>query len=180
MHERILLAGTGGQGIMLMGKLLATAALDHVPHLTFFPAYGAEVRGGTSNCQVVFSSEEIASPVCDTFDAMILMNQASADRFIERRADSSSLIILNASLCTVPDTVPTVSVHATALAEELGNVRVANLIMLGAYLAQRTTVPASEVERCIDAFFAGKDTHLLKVNHRALHTGLQRSLRAVS
>ena len=94
MLERIFIAGSGGQGVLTTGKLLASVAVDHVDHLTFFPSYGAEVRGGTSNCQVVFSSNEIASPVSEEFDTLIIMNQESANVFLDRQTPDA-LVLLN-------------------------------------------------------------------------------------
>ncbi|MCG2661765.1 MAG: 2-oxoacid:acceptor oxidoreductase family protein, partial [Kiritimatiellae bacterium] len=70
MHERILIAGSGGQGVVSLGKLLARLAAETIQHVTFFPAYGAEVRGGTSNCQVILSANEIAAPIAEMFDSM--------------------------------------------------------------------------------------------------------------
>ena len=78
MLERLLIAGSGGQGVLTIGKILARVAVDQVPHLTFFPDYGAEVRGGTSHCEVILSSDEIASPLAETVDSCIIMNEPSA------------------------------------------------------------------------------------------------------
>ncbi|MFA7160272.1 MAG: 2-oxoacid:acceptor oxidoreductase family protein, partial [Kiritimatiellia bacterium] len=80
MLERILIGGTGGQGIVTVGKLLARAAIDAYPFVTFFPSYGAEVRGGTSSCQVILSTAEISSPLSERFDTVLAMNQQSARR----------------------------------------------------------------------------------------------------
>ena len=86
MLERVLIAGSGGQGVVLIGRIVATVALPRVPHITFFPSYGAEVRGGTSHCQVVLSSDEISSPLSERFDSLILMNQASCDHICTSRS----------------------------------------------------------------------------------------------
>ena len=142
MHERVIIAGAGGQGIILTGKLLASAALQHVAHITFFPSYGAEVRGGVSKCQVVLSSEEIASPVSARFDSAIIMNQASLDRYLPN-VEPGGVVIVNASLCRPPPGTAAVAVPATEQAIELGDVRVANFIMLGACLRMKPLVPSS-------------------------------------
>ena len=81
MLERVIMAGFGGQGMMFIGKLLAQAGMEDGRNVTYFPAYGAEVRGGTANCHVVMSSEEISSPVVETADTLIIMNQPSFAKF---------------------------------------------------------------------------------------------------
>ena len=172
MLERLIIAGSGGQGVILLGKVLAFVAVDHLAHVTFFPAYGAEVRGGTSNCQVVFSSDEIASPTSDRFDSMIIMNQASADKFLCQRADSC-LVILNRSLCAEAEGVDAVEVDALRVADTLGQARAANFVMLGAYLARRPVLPVPAVERTIQTMLSGRNRKLIDIDLQALHTGLE-------
>lgn len=172
MLERLLIAGAGGQGILLIGRLVATVAVKDIPHITFFPAYGAEVRGGTSNCQVVLSSKEISSPVVERFDSMIIMNQASADRFLPQITENC-LVIINSSLCKVPASPPTVAINATELADQLGDTRVANFIMLGAYLAGKQLVSPSNIEKGIEQVFRGKSRALIDLNIKAFRAGLK-------
>jgi 2-oxoglutarate ferredoxin oxidoreductase subunit gamma len=173
MHERLLIAGSGGQGILFIGRLMAAAAMRNVPHVTFFPAYGAEVRGGTSNCQVILSSREIASPVAERFDSMMLMNQASLERFIDRQAEDA-LVLVNRSLCTVPESRRGITgVRATELAKDLGNARVANLVILGAYLARRPLVAGKDLEAGLVEILAGKDAALTDLNIRAFRAGMK-------
>lgn len=172
MLERILIAGSGGQGIILLGKLLATMAVDITEHITFFPAYGAEVRGGTSNCQVILSSEEIASPVPEEFETMVVMNQASLDRFSAYMSDDN-LVLVNASMCKrLPDR-PVVSIPATEQAVEIGEDRAANFIMLGAYLSRKPLVPAEVVKQTIDHAFAAKGQAIADLNKKAFAIGLE-------
>jgi 2-oxoglutarate ferredoxin oxidoreductase subunit gamma len=169
--ERILIAGSGGQGVILIGRLLANCALGAVPHLTFFPAYGAEVRGGTSNCQVVLSSEEISSPVSESFDSMIVLNRASAERF-RPRMTGACLVLLNRSLCDPPDVPsPMAAIPATEMAAELGNPRVANVVMLGAYGARKPLLPRGKLEDGIRAALASKGADLVELNLRAFDAG---------
>ena len=170
MLERVLFAGSGGQGVLSIGRLLAYCALPHVEHLTFFPSYGAEVRGGTANCQVVLSDREIPSPVVDRFDSMLLLNQQSVDRFGSLAAENG-LIVLNRSLCPEP-LEGAVQVEASDLARDLGDVRAANLIMLGAYLARKPHVPTAEIETAVRQRFESKGRELVDLNIRALRRGL--------
>ena len=173
MTERILMAGSGGQGVILIGKLLATVAVDSVPHVTFFPAYGAEVRGGTSNCQLVFSEKEIASPVSEAFDSMIILNRESAKRYAEQM-QACRLCVVNVSLCD-PESLErnAVGVPATETANTLGDGRVANFIMLGAYLAHRPVVPVAAVREAIRTFFMPKGRKLVDLNLEALRLGME-------
>jgi 2-oxoglutarate ferredoxin oxidoreductase subunit gamma len=171
MLERLLVAGAGGQGIILTGKMLANLAVKKVPHITFFPAYGAEVRGGTSNCQVVFSSEEIGSPVSDEFDSMIIMNQASLDRFLDQ-ALPDSLVIVNSSMCEEPSSRKVLAVPATDMANDMGNPKVANFIVLGAYLARRRIIEPEEVVTRTREMLAGKAEDLIELNLKAFRRGL--------
>ena len=151
--------------------MLAVVAMNHSAHLTFLPAYGAEVRGGTANCQVVLSSEEIASPVCETFETIIIMNAASANRFLGL-ASPDALVLLNRSLCPASGPADAVRVDATNLANELGDTRVANLIMLGAYAARRNLLPVEAIEAEIRRRFESKGAAVVGLNLRAFRTGL--------
>ena len=171
MLERVLIAGSGGQGVLLVGKLLATVAVDTVPHVTFFPVYTIEVRGGTANCQVILSSDEIASPVSDRFDSILLMNQAGVERFSPLCGDGC-LTLVNQSLCRVPAGVPAAQVDATETANQLGDTRMANLVMLGAYLARKPLLNAEAVEREIRQVFADKSSELAELNVKAFKAGL--------
>jgi 2-oxoglutarate ferredoxin oxidoreductase subunit gamma len=173
MTERLLIAGSGGQGVLLIGKLLASAALRDVAHVTFFPAYGVEVRGGSAHCQVILSSEEIASPVSETFESIIVMNQESADRFLPRMK-TAQLVVFNQSLCQPPDvTAPLLAIDASALAVKAGDVRVANLILLGAYLARRPVIRADHMESEIKRTFGIKNPDMARLNIQAFWTGIE-------
>ncbi len=172
MLERLLVAGAGGQGIILTGKMLANLAVNKAPHITFFPAYGAEVRGGTSNCQVVFSSDEIGSPVCEEFDSMIIMNQASLDRFISQ-ALPGSLVLINSSMCNQPSSREVAQVPATDIANKMGNIKVANFVILGAYLSRRPIIEPGEVIERTREILAGKPRDLIELNLKAFQAGLE-------
>ena len=173
MLERILIAGSGGQGILLIGKMLAQLAVEKVPYLTFFQSYGAEVRGGTSNCQIIFSSHEIASPRAEEFDSLIIMNQQSAPRFLPGLTPTG-LAIINQSLCRLAHDKRFVMVRATDMADHLGNVRAANFVMLGAWLARKPLIPVAEVEQRIAKSFAGTRPEVIEANIKALHAGLKK------
>ena len=172
MLERLLIAGSGGQGIVLIGRLFASTAVRNIPCVTFFPAYGAEVRGGTSDCHVVLSSDEIASPLSERLDSMILMNQASVDKFLPA-VTKGCLILINSSMCKAPARLPAVAVPATELANQLGNTQTANFIMLGAYVARKRLVAPEDVEKGIAEAFSMKGQALTDINTKAFRIGLE-------
>lgn len=171
MHEQILIAGSGGQGIISLGKLLALLAVDTVPHVTFFPSYGAEVRGGTANCQVILSGNEIASPIAETFDSMMIMNQLSADRFLPQ-LKPHGVAVVNESLCLVPADKRLAAIRATEIANRLGNARAANFVMLGAWFRRKPLIEPGAVEQALPTFFPDAKPALLDINLKAFRAGL--------
>ncbi len=168
--ERILIAGSGGQGIVLIGRLFAGIALPHIPHITFFPAYGAEVRGGLSNCQLVFSDHDIASPVNTVFDAMILMNDAGAVRYREALCPGGTMLF-ESSLCASLDGRRGIGIDATRMADDMGDRRAANFIMLGALTAVRPLFPPDRLETEVATLFAGKPESVHQRNIAAFEAG---------
>ncbi len=169
--HRIVMAGTGGQGILFIGKLLANAALHEFAHVTFIPSYGAEVRGGPSSCQVILSDTEIPSPVADRFDAMILMNHDSATRLLPQLA-RGGLAVINGSLSQVEPAPNRRLVPATERAEDLGDGRGASLILLGVLVKARPVVTAACVEATLRRTFGGKKA-VLDSNLAAFRAGLE-------
>jgi 2-oxoglutarate ferredoxin oxidoreductase subunit gamma len=170
--ERILIAGAGGQGIIVIGKLIAVSALKTVPHITCFPNYGAEVRGGASNSQVILSSREIGAPIADRFESLILMDQESVDKYLNSLAPGG-LALVNKSRCRVKSSASILSLDASAEAEKMGDARVANLIMLGAWIARKPVLEVEQVEDGIRRMFGGKALTLVELNLRALRRGLE-------
>jgi 2-oxoglutarate ferredoxin oxidoreductase subunit gamma len=167
---RILMAGSGGQGIVFLGKLLANAALESTPHITFFPSYGAEVRGGNSSCQVILSPMEISSPVSWAFDLMILMTPQAAEKFLPA-LDHGGVAIINSSLISCPAAPNRIQVQATREADRLGDQRVANLIMLGALMARQNAVNPARIHLLLRDFLSGNPITLAR-NLAAFQCGL--------
>ena len=176
MTERVIMAGFGGQGIMLMGKLYAAAAMHAGKEVTFFPSYGAEVRGGTAHCNVIVSGEPIYSPTVETADTILVMNQPSYGKF-RPRLRAGGLLIINTSMAAPEDDLERKSpaqclaLPATEVANELGNVRVANTVMLGAYAAARPVVPVERILAELEKGMTGRKAHLLEINQRAFRKG---------
>ncbi|AKI98153.1 2-oxoacid:acceptor oxidoreductase family protein [Kosmotoga pacifica] len=176
MSENILIAaGFGGQGVMLLGQILATAAMYDDKHSTWLPSYGPEMRGGTANCTVVISDETIGSPITDTPGELIIMNIPSLLKF-ESTLKKEGLLILNTS---VVDREPQrkdieiVKVNANKVAEEIGNTKVANMVMLGAYLERTGAVSVESVEKALRKKLTGKKAALIEMNLKAIEAGMK-------
>ncbi len=173
MEERMLFAGAGGQGLMTLGKLFALAGLHDGKNVTWYPSYGAEVRGGTAHCHVVVSDSEIYSPLVEEATAMVVMNQPSLNRFLPRLSDDG-LLVLNTSLAELGDgqsPANVIAVPATDIANELGDVRVANMAMLGALNTARRIVREKTLEKALKEFLGSKKKHFLEPNLAAYARG---------
>ncbi len=171
----MIIAGFGGQGILTTGKLLCTAALNEGKEVTYMPAYGTEVRGGTANCHVVISDSRIFSPLVENADSLLIMNQLSMERFGERLKEDG-LLLTNSSLVEdIPDnpggTNRHLSIPATERAAELGNVVVANVLMLGAYVRSTEICRDESVLEALEDALSDKDQELLDMNMKAYKTG---------
>lgn len=137
MEHKIILAGSGGQGILFLGSLFAYSGMFANKEVTWFPSYGAEMRGGTANCTVIISDEMIGSPVVRNPDILIVMNLASYDRFSERLVENG-LLIYNSSLVLVNDVrkdIKAIPVPASDIASSFKNVNLANMVIAGAFTA---------------------------------------------
>lgn len=175
MMEKIIIAGAGGQGVMLLGKVLAEAALKENKFISWFPSYGAEVRGGTANCMVVISEEEIPSPYVQKADTLIIMNQPSLEKF-KNRIVPKGLFILNSSLIECDSGQANTQVLKgpfTEMAVKLGNIKVANMIALGVFIAKKRIVAAKTVLETIEAIAPPGKQSLIEINKNALRTGIE-------
>jgi len=173
MREEVIMAGSGGQGIMFAGTLLAHAAMEEGLNVTYFPSYGAEMRGGTANCTVIISDESIGSPVVTNPSSLLAMNENSVERFASK-VKKNGLIIVNSSLLkkeVAIDGVEVVRVKATELAEELGDGRVANMVILGAYIKRRKVVSLERTIESLEKVLGKGRENLLSLNREALKKG---------
>ena len=167
MLERVLISGSGGQGVLLIGKLTARVASDLFPNVTLVPGYGAEVRGGTSNCHLIVSRTFIAGPIPEKYDSMLLMSQAGTDTFLDR-LDKGGIAWINASLCKAPESRHYRLIPATEMAKHIGSIKAANFVMLGAWLAHRNLIPPALIEQEIQRQFPGAQG---QHNVQAFHAG---------
>jgi 2-oxoglutarate ferredoxin oxidoreductase subunit gamma len=174
MTERVIIAGSGGQGIMLLGKVLAEGALRENKFVTWLPAYGPEVRGGAAHCMVTISDDEIGSPHIDKADSLIIMNQISLDKF-RGRLKSTGLIVINISLAKPDNNIKAkvITGKFTDTAIALGNIKVANMVALGSYLAMKNTISKENILRVIKKMAPKDKPELLKVNMEALKKGME-------
>jgi len=175
-YEEIIIAGFGGQGIMLTGKLLAQTAMEAGKEVTYMPSYGAEVRGGTANCMVVIAENKIACPVVGKPDSLIVMNKASLNKF-GPRLKNGGLLIMNSSLIdTEPqldDSIEIIGVPADELAVELGSQKSANMVALGAYLQKRGHLTTDGAAQALPDVLARRYHKTLPVNTEALRRGAE-------
>lgn len=160
--------------MMLLGKLLAQAAMADGKQVTYFPSYGTEVRGGTAVYHLIVSNEEIFSPIIEEADTLIVMNQPSYQKF-KGMLKPNGLLLLNTSMVKVNNTPDATiyKVQATEIASKLGNVLVSNIVMLGAYLAIKKLFSANLIMDQLQAMLKGKKGNLLAINKKALECGMQ-------
>lgn len=175
METNLCVAGFGGQGVMTLGKFLASATCDSTDKkVTFFPSYGAEQRGGTANCFVVISDDEIGAPLGDIMDDLIVMNGPSLKKFIGTLRSGGTLFI-NSSIVpeeTGRDDIKLVKAPVTEMALEMGNAKVLNVIMLGVYIGYTEVVSPAVVWDTIEHKL-GKKPKLLPLNKEAFEKGLE-------
>lgn len=175
MHEEIIFAGFGGQGIMLMGRLLAAAFLKEGRQVTWVPSYGAEVRGGTAHCMVRISDKEIASPFVIHPDTCFAMNQPALNKF-KSRIKRKGLLIVNSSLAdNIPNRkdIQIIPLALTDIAVKLGNIKVANTVALGVYIAKKKTVRLKSLLSAMKEMAPKNKRNLLEINQRALEEGIK-------
>ena len=174
METNLLVAGFGGQGIMMLGKLLSYAACNSAEkNVTFFPSYGAEQRGGTANCYVVISDDPIGVPVGDVMDDLIVMNDPSLNRFVGVLKEGGRLFI-NSSIVKgdiARNDIAVVKAPVTELAIGMGAPKVLNVIMLGVYVGYSGILDENVVEEVILEQL-GKKESLIAANKEAFHKGL--------
>lgn len=175
-YEEVIIAGFGGQGIILAGRLLAQTAMKAGKEVTYMPSYGAEVRGGTANCMVIIADEPIASPLVEKPDSLIVMNKASLNKFAPR-LKHTGLLIMNSSLIDIrpqlDGSIEIIAVPADEVAVELGNQKVANMVAIGAYLQKRGALSPDEAAACLSDTIAKRYHKTLPVNTEALYRGAE-------
>lgn len=176
MFESIIFAGFGGQGIQSMSKILAKASMEEGLEVTWMPAYGGAMRGGTSNVTVMISDKLIGSPMPNPGDITVgvVMNNPSMDKF-EPYVKAGGLLLVNSSLIDVPatrDDISYVYVPVNEIAQELGDDRVGNMIMLGCLIERTKIVPIESLINYVESVFASKP-EVVEVNKKAIQKGVE-------
>ncbi len=173
MEKSIILSGFGGQGALFAGQLLTYAALDAGKHVTWIPSYGPEMRGGTAHCTVVIGDDPIGSPLVRHPDIVVAMNLPSTDKY-ESVVKENGLLVVNGSLVKHPihrHNIDIIVIPANDIAQDHGNIRFANVIMLGALLAATELLPLEAVEQALDDHLPERHGFMLPANKAALYEG---------
>jgi 2-oxoglutarate ferredoxin oxidoreductase subunit gamma len=173
MQTEIVISGFGGQGVLFAGEMLAYAGMAEGKHVTWFPSYGPEMRGGTANCIVIISDEEIGSPMVRNPQVAIAMNLPSLDKY-ENQLKPGGLMVINSSIVTRPvkrTDIRVLAIPGNEAAEELGNSRLANMIMLGGLVANQPVLPLEALQRALDEHLPERHRKFLPLNMKALDKG---------
>ncbi len=172
MITRTIFSGFGGQGVLLMGYILSHGAMLKGLNVTYFPAYGAEMRGGTANCTVTVSDKKIASPVASNPDILVAMNLPSLDKFGPKVVENG-LVFLNSSMIEEEpprDDVQMIKVPTLDLAREVGSERAANMVMIGAVCARTGLLSLNETIEGMKAALKGKEK-FFDLNQKGIERG---------
>jgi 2-oxoglutarate ferredoxin oxidoreductase subunit gamma len=172
MLIKTVFAGFGGQGVLSMGLNLAQAAMTEGKNVTYLPSYGAEVRGGTANCTVAISDEEIASPVASSPEFVVAMNKPSVMRF-QNQIQSGGVLIINSTLVDAEISrgdIDVIKVPAGEIADKLGSPKSANMVMLGTFIKKSNLVSISTVIEELKNTLKKKEK-LIAINEKALMAG---------
>jgi len=177
MYQGIRIAGFGGQGVISAGVLLAQAGIVEGKEVSFFPSYGAEMRGGTANCSVVISDEEVTTPIVSVPDTVIVMNEPSLAKF-EPMLKAGGILIINTSLVNSKPTrkdVRIVNVACNDIAAKLGNSKTLNMVMLGAYAKATGAVKPDSIIAALPKVYKklAKKPEVMALNAKALEAGAQ-------
>lgn len=175
MAEQIIISGFGGQGVMSMGQLLTYAGMLEDKYVSWLPSYGPEMRGGTANCSVIISEEEVGSPIVTEATAVIAMNRPSLDKF-GKSVIPGGLLLINSSLIEEKvdrDDIDVYYIPANEIADDLGNSRVANMVILGAYLKKTGIVSTDSVIESLRKVLGPSKERFIPINREALKRGAE-------
>ena len=175
MLKQFIFAGFGGQGMLLIGKFLAMACMLDGKHVSWLPSYGPEMRGGTANCSVNVSDEEVASPIVDEADVVVAMNLPSLDKF-ENSVRAGGVLVINSSIIerkSTRDDITVVYCDALRIAEAVGNPKGANVAILGAMLEKVDIVSVDKMTEAIRIELGERKARFLEGNKKALIAGME-------
>ena len=173
MEAQFLIGGFGGQGVLLIGQLLAKAAMREGKEVSWMPSYGPEMRGGEANCAVVISDEPIGSPLVTEPPIAVMLNKPAMQKFVQQM-EKGGLLLYNSSLIDVKpgrEDITAVPIPLNEIADGLGNSRTANMVMLGAILERTKIVSVESAMEALKDAFGPKKEHLLPINRQAMEAG---------
>ncbi|WP_041082301.1 2-oxoacid:acceptor oxidoreductase family protein [Thermotoga profunda] len=173
MTHSIIFAGFGGQGVMLMGQVLAQAGMNENKYVTWFPSYGPEMRGGTANCTVVVSEEPVASPVVEMPTEVVAMNIPSLLKF-ESKVKKNGCLFINISVVDRKPQRSDIEVYevpANDIAERLGNLKVANMVMLGSFVQVTKCVSIDSLIEAVKYKLSLRNSEIIELNIKAIFEG---------
>jgi len=175
MQQEIIISGSGGQGIMLMGKLLAYGAIYEDLEVTFFPSYGPEMRGGTANCTVIISDHMIGSPIRNEFTALMAMNQASVDKFTAQIKKDGILAYNETLINILPNRkdVHIAKIAANKIASELGNPQAANMVAVGGLIGALGLISFDSISKGLKKVLPDYRHNLIPLNKEAIKKGME-------
>lgn len=175
MNEEIIIAGFGGQGVLSLGMTLAYAGMVEGKQVAWIPSYGPEMRGGTANCTVIISDSQVSSPIISRYDAVIILNQPSLEKF-EPTVKPGGLLFYEANNIVDPPTRKDITINKIAAAiesEALGNKKTLNMVLLGSYLALKPIVSLESILEALTKVLPDRHHHLIPVNEKALRRGME-------
>ncbi len=175
MTEEIIIAGFGGQGVLSMGKILAYSGIMQDQEVSWFPSYGPEMRGGTANVTVILSDERISSPVLTVYDTAIILNQQSMDKFEPKVKPGGLLLFDDNGIVRGPQRkdINIYKISAAKAAADMGNTKIANMIVLGAFLKIKPIVEFENVIKGLKKSLPERHHHLLPLNEEAIRKGME-------
>jgi len=175
MHEEVVISGFGGQGALFAGQLLTYAGMDEGYQVTWIPSYGPEMRGGTAHCTVILSDDPIGSPIIRNPTAAIVMNPPSMEKY-EMLVKPGGVLVVNSTLVRARSArkdITAVYLPANDLAMEVGNVKMANVVLLGALLAVKPILSVKAVKHTMESHIPERRKHIIEPNKRALDRGIE-------
>lgn len=174
MKKEFIFAGFGGQGMLLIGKFMAMSCMLDGKHVSWLPSYGPEMRGGTANCSVVLSDKPVGSPVFARSTELIALNEPSLMKF-EEGVLPGGTVFVNSDVVTDKvqrEDLTAYYIPCSKIADEVGNAKVSNMVMLGAYVAATKVLKPETIEKMIQEMFAGPKAKFIPLNIEAFHRGM--------
>lgn len=175
MKEKTFFAGFGGQGIISLGQIWTYCGMKEGKYVSFFPFYGAEKRGGIARANCIISDSPIASPIISRADSVVVMNQDSLAESVSLLSEGGLLLVndslVDISIFSLKDRFRVVPVAATSIAESLGNIKIANMVMLGALAKETGALSLAKVEEILKSFFPPTKHSFIPLNVRAIKEG---------